>query len=59
MRGIIAFSFFTMVASKFMLVQIEDKGEKITKGGKPFLINILYLDISIKFFLAGQKRTPL
>ena len=46
MRGIIAFSFFTMVASKFMLVQIEDKGEKITKGGKSFLINTLYLDIS-------------
>ena len=34
MRGLIAFSFFTMVASKFMLVQIEDEGEKITNGGK-------------------------
>ena len=49
MRGIIAFSFLTMVASKYMLVQIEDDGEKITNGGKktnlyPW-INTLYLYI--------------
>ena len=49
MRGIIVFSFLTMVASKYMLVQIEDGGEKITNGGKETnlqpLINTLYLYI--------------
>jgi len=35
MRGIIAFSFLTMVASKYMLVQIDDDGEKTTNGVTP------------------------